>query len=258
MTSETTQRSRRNRAEDTGPPVALVTGASRGIGAAIAERLAEDGFSIWLNYQSNHEAAATVREKIEAKGAACALVPFDVANADACAASLAPLLKERVPSVVVNNAGFARDALMALMSPKQWQDVLNVHLNGFYNVTACVLREMISKRGGRIINIVSTSGQTGMAGQVNYSAAKSGLIGATRSLAVEVASRGILVNAVAPGFISTDMIAGLSLDKITPSIPLKRVGEPSEVASVVSFLASKDASYITGQVISVNGGLFTG
>ena len=250
--------SRRGREAASGPPIALITGGSKGIGAAVAERLARDGFSLWLNYRGDHEAAAAVKAAVEAGGGTCVLLPFDVADASACSAALAPLLKERTPRVLVNNAGFARDGIMAMMAEEQWREVLAVHLNGFYNVTSCVLPAMMRGRSGRIITIASTSGQTGMAGQVNYSAAKAGLIGATRSLAVEVAARGILVNAVAPGFIATEMLADLPMDSITPTIPLKRAGEPSEVAGVVSFLVSEDASYITGQVIGVNGGLFTG
>lgn len=237
--------------------IALVTGASRGIGAAVALRLAEDGFDIWLNYNNSHEAAGKVAAAIEAKGVSCKLLPFDVRDTAACTAVLEPLLKENVPYVLVNNAGITRDTVMAMMTEEQWRDVLGVHLDGFFHVTACVLPFMMRKRAGRIINIASTAGQTGVAGQVNYSAAKSGLIGATRSLALEVASRGILVNAVAPGFIATEMTADLPMDKITPTIPLKRAGEAAEVAGVVAFLASKDSSYITGETIGINGGLFT-
>lgn len=237
---------------------ALVTGASKGIGAAIARRLAADGFAIWLNYQSDHEAAAAVAAEIEGKGGACRPLPFDVRSAASCKEALEPLLREETPYILVNNAGFARDNVLSMMSESDWADVLAVHLNGFYNVTSLVLPKMQRKKTGRIINVASTSGQTGIGGQVNYSTAKAGLIGATRSLAVEVARRNILVNAVAPGFIDTDMLAKLPLENIVPTIPMQRVGSPAEVAGAVSFLASDDASYITGQVIAINGGLFTG
>ena len=238
--------------------VALVTGASKGIGKAIALRLAREGFSIWLNYKNDTQAAQAVQEAIIQTGQQCTLVPFDVADAEAAKQALAPLLEATTPFVLVNNAGFARDTIMAMMSPREWNDVVQVHLNGFYNVTSQVLPKMLRKRMGRIITITSTAGQTGVAGQVNYSAAKAGLIGATRSLAVEVAKRNILVNAVAPGFIETEMLAGLPMEKILPTIPQSRVGTPEDVAGAVNFLASDDASYICGQVISVNGGIFTG
>jgi 3-oxoacyl-[acyl-carrier protein] reductase len=235
--------------------LALVTGASRGIGAAIVETLALDGYDIWLNYRSNHAAAEAVAKKIRACGRQCKLLPFDVADEEAVNEALSPLLDEMTPYILVNNAGFARDGVMALMSRYDWQSVLKVHLDGFFLITKLVVARMLRQRAGRIVNIVSTSGQTGIGGQVNYSTAKAGLIGATRSLAAEVARRKILVNAVAPGFIETEMTANLPLDKILPSIPLGRFGQAQEVADAVSFLCSDKASYITGQILSVNGGV---
>lgn len=240
---------------DTTRPV-LVTGGSRGIGAAIALELAGAGHDIWLNYQSNIEKARAVADVVTALGRRCTLVPFDVADAAAAEAALAPLLAETAPFGLVHNAGITRDALAATMTRDQWDRVLAVHLTGFYILTKLVLKPMIGARGGRIVAISSVSGQTGESGQMNYSAAKAGLIGAAKALAREMGRCGILVNVVAPGLIATDMTADLPLDKLKPLIPLRRAGTAEEVAGAVGFLLGPKAGYITGQVLAVNGGLY--
>ncbi len=236
--------------------IAVITGASKGIGAATALVLARDGFDIWLNYRSDHAAAAAVARQIEALGRSCRLLCFDVAHPAAVKESLTPLLDLETPLVLVNNAGFTKDTLMVWMGDSEWKDVLSVHLDGFFYITRLLLVGMLKKRAGRIISIASTSGQSGMPGQVNYSAAKAGLIGATKALAAETAKRNVLVNVVSPGFIETDMIDGLPTERILPMIPMGRIGKPEEVAEVVSFLCSDKSTYITGQVISVNGGTY--
>ncbi len=235
---------------------ALITGASKGIGAAIAIDLARAGFDIWLNYRRDNAGAQTVAKTIEELGVSCTLLQFDVANEDDVKKILGKALEEKTPFVLVNNAGITRDNMLFWMESREWKDVLDVHLSGFFHVTRLVIGSMIRQRQGRIVNIVSTSGQTGMPGQTNYSAAKAGLIGATKSLAREVAGRNILVNAVSPGFIETEMTREFPLDKILPAIPLGRIGTVQEVASVVTFLCSESAGYITGQVLSVNGGVY--
>jgi 3-oxoacyl-[acyl-carrier protein] reductase len=236
--------------------VALITGAGRGIGAAVAVRLARAGYDIWANYRSNHEAAQLVQQQITALGRECTLLPFDVCNEEEVNRVLVPMLNKNVPDVLVNNAGFNRDSLMMWMERETWQSVIDVVLLGFFLVTRAVLLEMLKRKSGRIINIASTAGQAGRAGQVNYSAAKAGLIGATKSLAVEVCKRGVIVNCVAPGLIETDMIAQLPREELLSVIPIGRFGTTEEVAATVEFLCSEDAGYIVGQVIAVNGALY--
>lgn len=251
MTSATTEQPLSGKAR-----IALITGASRGLGAAIAVRLAQAGYDIWLNYRSNHEQAHQVQGQIEALGRGCLLLPFDVCSEQQIKEILLPHLDDQTPDVLVNNAGFSKDVLLMWMSREDWESVVDVTLLGFFLVTRAVLLGMMKRRAGRIINVASTAGESGLAGQVNYSAAKAGLIGATKALALEVIKKGVLVNAIAPGFIETDMTANLPKERIVPMIPIGRMGRPEEVAGVVEFLCSDAANYIVGQVISVNGGLY--
>lgn len=240
---------------------ALVTGGSRGIGRAICLRLAAAGYHIIINYKGNETAAQATREAVTALGVEAVLMKFDVADAAEVAASIGQWQEAHkdtaIIEVLVNNAGIRQDVLMAFMNDEQWSSVLDTSLGGMYAVTRQVLNPMVMNRFGRIVNIVSLSGLKGMPGQVNYSAAKAGMIGATKALAQEVAKRNITVNAVAPGFIRTDMTEDLNEKELRSLIPMNRFGEAEEVAALVGFLVSKDAGYITGQVISVNGGLYT-
>ncbi|MFC1855347.1 3-oxoacyl-ACP reductase FabG [Thermodesulfobacteriota bacterium] len=239
---------------------ALVTGGSRGIGREISLTLAEMGYNLILNYRGNDEKAAEAKALIEATGRSCDLLKFDVADLSAVKDVLGSWIDEnsdKCIEVLVNNAGIRDDELMIFMSDDQWSSVLDTSLGGFFNVTRLLLKGMLINKYGRVVNIVSLSGIKGLPGQVNYSAAKAGVIGATKALAQEVAKKKITVNAVAPGFIKTDMTADINEKDYKAHIPLRRFGTPKEVAHVVGFLASENASYITGEVISVNGGLYT-
>ena len=237
---------------------ALVTGGSRGLGAAISRRLASQGLGIIINFRSNEEAAQAVAEEIRQNGGTAELLPFDVSSEEQVDAALEHW-EEKHPddriTVLVNNAGIREDNLLIFMQTEQWHKVVNTTLDGFFYVTRRVLKGMLTKRFGRIINIASLSGLKGLPGQANYSAAKAALIGATKALAQEVAARKVTVNAVAPGFIKSDMTKDLDEASLKKMVPLGRFGEADEVAALVAFLASKDSSYITGEVISINGGL---
>jgi 3-oxoacyl-[acyl-carrier protein] reductase len=238
----------------------LVTGGSRGIGRAICIKLAELGYHVIINYKGNETAANETLELVKAKGATGELLKFDVASKEEIQSVLGTWIEtntDKVIEVLVNNAGIKNDVLMFWMKDDQWNDVVRTSLDGFFYTTRLVVSNMLTKRYGRIINIVSLSGLKGAPGQVNYSAAKAGVIGATKSLAQEVGKRNITVNAIAPGFIKTDMTEDLNEKELRNMIPVHRFGTPEEVAHVVGFLVAKEAAYITGEVISVNGGLYT-
>lgn len=234
----------------------LVTGSSRGIGAEIARTLASDTRHVWVHYRSGKAEAQAVVAEIQALGFQASLLCFDVADRSACKAVLEAFIEEYGGfDIVVNNAGITRDAPFPGMTDEQWDDVLQTCLGGFYNVSRPLLMPMIRKRWGRIVNMVSIAALHGNRGQSNYAAAKAGVIAASKSLAKEVASRGITVNAVAPGFIDTEMTEHISKDHIKQVVPMARVGRTEEVAAVVEFLCSDSASYITGEVINVSGGV---
>lgn len=235
---------------------ALVTGGSGGIGAAICRRLAADGHHVIVHGNRSLDKAEAVVTAIQAAGGSAEAVAFDVTDRAATAAALEKLLAAGAIQILVNNAGIHADAVFPGMSGEQWDSVIAVSLNGFYNVTQPLTMPMIRTRWGRIVNISSVAGLTGNRGQVNYSAAKGALHAASKSLALELASRGITVNAVAPGIIATDMIEGaFDAETIKQLVPMKRAGQPEEVADLVAFLASDSAAYISGQVISINGGM---
>ena len=239
---------------------ALVTGGSRGIGRAVCLKLAEEGYTILINYKSNDTEAAKTLQLVREKGADGELLKFDVSDkvaVDEVLGSWIEKNKDKVIEVLVNNAGVREDALMIWMTEEQWKNVLGSSLNGFYYVTRLVISGMLTKRYGRIVNVVSLSGLKGLPGQTNYSAAKAGVIGATTALAQEVARRGVTVNAIAPGFIRTDMTQDLKEADLKSLIPMQRFGEPEEVADAIMFLASPKAAYITGEVVNINGGLYS-
>ena len=240
---------------------AIVTGGSRGIGRAICLKLAEDkNYHILINYTSNEDAAKETLAKVQELGATGEILKFDVGNAAETTEVLTKWQEshpEDLVEVVVNNAGITRDGLFMWMKQEDWNDVINTSLNGFYNVTNFFIQKLLRNKYGRIINMVSVSGVKGTAGQTNYSAAKGAVVGATKALAQEVAKRNITVNAVAPGFIKTDMTQEFNEDDMKAMIPANRFGEAEEVADLVAFLASKKASYITGEVININGGIYS-
>ena len=240
---------------------ALVTGGSRGLGRAISVSLAKDhGLHILVNYAGNKAAAEQTLKMIQEVGGTAEILQFDVsdkAQVDHAINTWTESNPEGVLEVLVNNAGITRDNLMVFMEEEDWDSVLNTHLKGMYNVTKAVLQSMVRKRYGRIINVVSVSGVKGVPGQTNYSAAKGGMIAATRSLAMELAKRKITVNAVAPGFIRSDMTGSLDESELKQMIPVQRFGEPEEVADLVSFLASEKSAYITGEIVHINGGIIS-
>lgn len=237
---------------------ALVTGGSRGIGRAVCVKLAQQGYNIIINYRSNEAEANNTRIAVEATGVKADLLKADVSDATAVEEAVNGWMTthpEDHIEILINNAGIREDALMIWMTEAQWKNVTGASLDGFYYVTKAVINQMLAKRYGRIVNIVSLSGVKGMPGQTNYSAAKAGVIGATKALAQEVARRNVTVNAVAPGFIKTDMTQELKEDELKRLIPMQRFGEADEVAEAVAFLASDKAAYVTGSVLHINGGL---
>jgi 3-oxoacyl-[acyl-carrier protein] reductase len=238
--------------------IALVTGGSRGIGKAISIKLAHDGYYVLVNYRSNETAARDTLDRIRSGGGDGALMQCDVSDPKQVNSVLDQWHgsnPDRYIEVLVNNAGLTRDNLMVFMTDDEWEDVIATNQNSFFYVTRHLLQNMLVNKYGRIVNVVSLSGQKGLAGQVNYAASKGAVIAATKSLAMEVGKKRVTVNAVAPGFIRTEMTKDLDEKQLSAMVPLRRFGTPEEVAEVVSFLVSESASYITGEIISVNGGM---
>lgn len=240
---------------------ALVTGGSRGIGSAICQKLAAEGnYHILINYQGNQDAAEETLAKVKEAGATGEIIKFNVGDAEEVKAVLTQWQDanpEAIVEVLVNNAGITRDGLFMWMSNDDWSQVINTSLNGFYNVTSFLIQKMLRNKYGRIVNMVSVSGVKGTPGQTNYSAAKGAVVAATKALAQEVAKRNITVNAVAPGFIKTDMTSQLDEKELAKMVPANRFGEAEEVADLVAFLASKKAGYITGEIVNINGGIYS-
>ena len=235
---------------------AIVIGGCRGIGRAVSARLARDGFDVVATCRKVSEASGETARLVESAGRRFTALELDVTDRESCKAALAPYLEgEGLPDVVVYNAGIAKDNLFAFMSAGEWSDVMATNLDGFYNAVQPFVFGMLARKSGSVIVVSSASGQTGQAGQVNYSASKAALIGAAKALAREVGRKGIRVNVVAPGVIDTEMTKDLPLDRILPIVPMYRTGKAEEVAAAVSFLAGSESSYITGQVLAVNGGL---
>ena len=236
--------------------VALVTGAGRGIGKAIAIALAKCQIFVYVNYLANKASAQRTLEEIHTQNGQGDLLQFDITSLEESQKAVKTIIQEKEKiDILINNAGIRDDKLLAMMKKDAWQKVMDTNLTGFYNITKPVVKNMLKNRFGRIVNVTSAAGQIGNPGQVNYSASKAGLIGATKALAREVGNRNITVNAVAPGFIETQMLDGMDLDRIIDTIPAKRLGKPEEVAHAIAFLCSKKAAYVNGQVIGVNGGM---